>query len=75
MLEATSPPGRRWASRKEAMVYARVGSTRMNELMQGRAFVAKKDGVKVIVCLDSVDLYYEALPDVGSIAPNTPAHG
>jgi hypothetical protein len=64
---ATSNGPRRWASRKEAMTYARVGATKMNALLQSQAILAKKDGRKVIVDLDSVDTYYGALPDVGSI--------
>jgi hypothetical protein len=65
MIEATSRP-RRWASRKEAMLYARVGSTKMNELMQSQALFAKKNGVKVIIDLNSVDDYYEALPNAAA---------
>jgi hypothetical protein len=66
MIETAASPGRRYASRKEAMAYMRVGSTKLNELMQCQAILAKKDGVKVIVDLDSVDQYYEALPSVGA---------
>jgi hypothetical protein len=62
----TIPPGRRYATRLEAMRYMRIGSTKMNELMQAKLIVAKKDGAKVIVCLDSVDAYYTALPNVGA---------
>jgi hypothetical protein len=65
MLETSHKP-RRYASRKEAMAYMRVGSTKMNELMQAGLIAAKKHGVKVIVDLDSVDNYYAALPDVGA---------
>jgi hypothetical protein len=64
MIEAAASPGKRYASRKEAMAYMRVGSTKMNELMQAGLIAAKKHGVKVIVDLDSVDQYYEALPNV-----------
>jgi hypothetical protein len=56
----------RWATRLEAMRYARVGSTKMNEMMQSGCIRAKKDGRKVIVDLNSIDRYYAALPDVGS---------
>jgi hypothetical protein len=56
----------RWATRREAMAYARVGSTKMNEMMQSRLILAKKDGRKVIIDLNSIDSYYAALPDVGS---------
>jgi len=55
----------RWASRQEAMAYGGFGSTRMNELLQGRKLKAKKDGVKVKVDLNSIDDYIDALPDVG----------
>jgi hypothetical protein len=62
----TTPPGRRYASRREAMAYMRVGSTKMNELLQAQMIAAKKYGAKVIVDLDSVDAYIAALPNVGS---------
>jgi len=61
-LKRDRPP--RWASRQEAMVYARLGSTRFNELMQQRRIVAKKNGGKVIVDLNTVDAFYQSLPDV-----------
>ena len=48
------------------MAYMRVGSTKMNELMQSQAILAKKDGGKVIIDLDSLDNYYDGLPDVGA---------
>ncbi len=64
MIETIASTGKRYASRKEAMAYMRVGSTRMNELMQSRAIIARKDGGKVIVRLDSCDSYYGALPRV-----------
>jgi hypothetical protein len=57
---------RRWATRQEAMTYGRVGSTLMNELMQSRSIVAKKQGNKVIVDLNSIDDYYDALPQIGA---------
>jgi hypothetical protein len=56
---------RRWATRQQAMVYAKIGSTKMNELMHSRRILAKKDGKKVIVDLNSIDDFYGALPDVG----------
>jgi hypothetical protein len=55
---------RRWGTRLEAMAYGRMGSTRLNDLMQERKIVAKKSGTKVLVDLDSIDDYYDALPDV-----------
>jgi hypothetical protein len=66
MIETAAFPGRRWASRKEAMAHMRVGSTKMNEILQAGLIVAKKHGVKVIIDLDSVDQYVEALPNVGA---------
>ena len=43
----------RWATRQEAMAYGRIGSTKFNEMMQSRRIVAKKDGNKVTVDLNS----------------------
>jgi hypothetical protein len=59
-------PPHRWATRREAMSYARIGSTKMNELLQEGALLAKKHGRKVIVDLNSIDEFYGALPDVAS---------
>jgi hypothetical protein len=58
-------PPHRWATRLEAMKYARIGSTKMNELLQGQVVLAKKHGRKVIVDLNSIDDFYGALPYVG----------
>jgi len=56
----------RWASRKEAIAYARVGATTMNHLMRdGRIHAKKLDGKKVLIDLNSIDALYAALPDVG----------
>jgi hypothetical protein len=56
----------RWASRKEAIAYARVGATTFNHLMRDRRIHAKKlDGKKVLVDLNSIDELYAALPNVG----------
>ena len=55
----------RWATRKEAMAYARIGSTLMNDLLQSRRIYAKKLGAKVLVDLNSVDDFIAAAPDVG----------
>jgi hypothetical protein len=54
----------RWATRQEAMAYARMGATRFNELMQERKIVAKKNGGKVVIDLNSIDDLYASLPDV-----------
>ena len=59
-----SKPARtpRWASRTEAMNYARVGSTRMNQWLKGdkangipAKLKARKDGAKVIIDLNDID--------------------
>lgn len=58
----------RWASRKEAITYARVGATTMNQLMRdGRIHAKKLDGKKVLIDLNSIDALYAALPDVGAV--------
>ena len=56
----------RWATRREAMSYGRMGSTKMNELLQSKSILAKKHGRKVIIDLNSIDAFYGALPNVGS---------
>jgi hypothetical protein len=55
------PP--RWATRQGAMEYAKVGSTRLNEWMQARQIIAKKNGVRVIIDLNSIDDMLASLPD------------
>jgi hypothetical protein len=57
---------RRWATRQEAMAYAKIGSTMMNELMHSRRIFAKKLGNKVVVDLNSIDDYFDGLPDVAA---------
>jgi hypothetical protein len=65
MIEAAHIP-HRWASRKEAIAYARVGATTMNNLMRmGRIHAKKLDGKKVLVDLNSIDALYATLPNVG----------
>ncbi len=57
---------RRWATRQEAISYARIGATKMNAMMQaGRIFAKKLDGAKVLVDLNSIDTLYATLPNVG----------
>jgi hypothetical protein len=64
----TAHTHRRWATRKEAIAYARVGTTTMNELMKaGRVHAKKLDGKKVLVDLNSIDALYSALPSVGAV--------
>jgi hypothetical protein len=58
----------RWASRLEAITYARVGATTFNQLMRhGRIHAKKLDGKKVLVDLNSIDDFYAALPNVGGV--------
>jgi hypothetical protein len=45
-----------------------MGSTTLNSLMQRRRVTAKKLGHKVVVDLNSIDAYYESLPDVSKTA-------
>jgi hypothetical protein len=60
-------PTPRWGTRKEAMSHGRIGATTLNHLMRdGRINAKKLDGTKVLVDLRSIDMLYEALPDVGS---------
>jgi hypothetical protein len=51
----------RWATRVEAMAYARVGSTKMNEWLHGRRIFAKK-------LLNSIDDLITSAPDVADKA-------
>jgi hypothetical protein len=64
---------RRWATRQEAMTYAKIGSTLMNELMHSRRIFAKKRGSKVIVDLNSIDDYIDSLPDVAAASEDAAA--
>jgi hypothetical protein len=59
---------RRWGTRTEAMVYGIIGSTRLNELMQAKKIIAKKNGVKVVIDLDSIDDFFDTLPDAADVA-------
>jgi hypothetical protein len=53
----------RWATRREAMQYARVGSTKFSELIRDRRITAKRlDAKKLIIDLNSIDALYECLP-------------
>jgi hypothetical protein len=55
---------KRWAPRKVAMAYAAdAGATHFNELIKSGRIRGKKDGVKLVVDLDSIDDYMESLPD------------
>jgi hypothetical protein len=55
----------RWAPRLQGMAYGHLGATKFNELTHAKKIIAKKDGTKVIVDLNSIDDYYDALPEVG----------
>ena len=55
----------RWGTRAEGMTHGKFGATFMNQLMHDKKIVAKKDGGRVNVDLNSIDDYLEALPDVG----------
>ena len=46
----------------------RFWSTKFNELTHAKKILAKKDGAKVIVDLNSIDDYYDSLPEVGDEA-------
>jgi hypothetical protein len=56
------PP--RWATRQEAMTYARIGSSKMNQWLHSGRIFAKKLDSKVIVDLNSVDDLIASAPDV-----------
>jgi hypothetical protein len=59
----------RWATRREAMSYGRLGSTKFSELVKDRRIVAKKlDGRKLLIDLNSIDEFYAALPEVANAA-------
>jgi predicted transcriptional regulator len=67
MIDAEHPT-QRWASRKEATAYARVGATPMNHLMrEGRIHAKKLDSKRVLADLNSIDALFDALPRVGAV--------
>jgi hypothetical protein len=53
----------RWVTRTEAMFYSRTGATKFNEMIQEKRIVAKKDGNRIKIDLNSIDDYLEALPN------------
>jgi hypothetical protein len=55
----------RWGTRLEGMAHGKFGATFMNQLMHDKKIVAKKDGGRVKIDLNSIDDYLEALPNVG----------
>jgi hypothetical protein len=63
MTEITTHP-HRWATRKEALAYAKVGATKLSEIIKERRIVAKRlDGKKLLIDLLSIDRLYDSLPD------------
>ena len=60
---------RRWGTRLEGMAHSRMGSTTFNDLIQSGKIIAKKQGNKIIIDLDSVDEYIDSLPDAAKEAP------
>ena len=67
MTDEKQPP-RRWASRKEAIAYAKVGTTKFHELINQKLIVARRLGSKTIIDLDSIDALFESLPPAGNRA-------
>ena len=67
-MKAASKAARipRWATRMETMIYARCGSTRMNEWLRGGKLKARKDGAKIIIDLNDVDDLLESLPSAAA---------
>jgi hypothetical protein len=64
MTEITRP---HWATRREALAYAKVGATKLSELIKHRRIVAKRlDGKKILIDLNSIDRLYDSLPDGAS---------
>jgi hypothetical protein len=60
----------RWGSRKEAMTRARIGATKLHELISQNRIRARKLDGKTLVDLNSVDELIENSPAVG---PNVSA--
>jgi hypothetical protein len=56
----------RWGTRQEGMQHGKFGATHMNELMKAGKILAKMDGNKVKVDLNSIDDHILSLPDVGA---------
>jgi hypothetical protein len=55
----------RWGTRAEGMAHGKFGPTYMNQLMHEKKIIAKKDGGRVKIDLNSIDDFLEALPNVG----------
>lgn len=57
---------RRWGTRQQVLDYSTLGSTTLNELIQSKKIIAKKQGTKLIIDLDSVDDHIDSLPDASA---------
>jgi hypothetical protein len=56
-----------WGTRKEALAKAKVGATKLSEMIKARTIVAKRlDGKKILIDLNSIDRFYESLPDAAA---------
>jgi hypothetical protein len=67
-VSSTTNDNHRWATRKEAMAYARLGATTVHHLMRtGRILAKKLSPKKVLIDLNSIDAFYESLPTVGAV--------
>jgi hypothetical protein len=67
-VSSTTHDNHRWATRKEAMAYARLGATTVHHLMRtGRILAKKLSPKKVLIDLNSIDAFYESLPTVGAV--------
>jgi hypothetical protein len=64
MNTAKAKRPRRWGSRKEAMLEAGIGPTKLNEMMMAGRIIAKRLDGKVLVDLDSIQTLFESLPSV-----------
>lgn len=62
MIEPRPPGVARLASFKEALVYGRLGKTRIYELIARGKIRAVKDGRRTLIDLDSIDEYQRTLP-------------
>jgi hypothetical protein len=58
----------RWGSRKDAMAHARIGATKLHELINQNRIRARKLDGKTLIDLHSLDLLIENSPAVGGNA-------
>ena len=59
---------KRWATRKEACEYLRVGLTTLHSLIRRGAIEARKIGGKTLIDMKTVDEFCETLPRLGSMS-------